>query len=344
MGIVMERIRFFLILLGGICMKAIVINEFGGPEVLTYSTVDMPSINTKQVLIRVAATGVNYADIKARYGKYHSAGRPPLIPGLDAAGIIESIGSEVQHLKVGQRVIAFPKTGSYAEFIVADEDLVFVLPDNVDFDTAAACPVVSLTSYKLLADVARIQPNETVLIHAAAGGIGTTAIQLAKILGAGCVIGTVGSEKKVSIAFEAGADHVINYEKTDFVSEVNKLTNGQGANVILDSIAGRVAEKSLHCLAMYGRLVNFGDASEEVGHFQTKDLHSSCRAVLGFSFGTTRNNHPHLLRDTADRVLQYLAEDRLKMKIGERFQLKDARAAHQLVESRLSTGKVLLIV
>ena len=323
-------------------MKAIVISEFGGPEVLKNVNVDTPSINTNQVLIRVEATSVNFADIQTRQGKYHAAGKPPIIPGLDAAGIIETVGSDVQSLKVGQRVIAFPKTGSYAEYIVADENLTFVLPNNVDFQTAAASPVVTFTAYKLLADVGRVQPGETVLIHAAAGGIGTTAIQLAKILGAGCVIGTVGSESKVSAAIEAGADHVICYEKDNFVPKVNELTNGQGADVILDSISGKVTEKSLDCLAMYGRLVNFGNASGDYGQFITKDLHASCRAVLGFSLGTTRNNRPELLREPAERVMSYLAEGLLDIKIGKRFKMEEVAEAHRWVESRQSTGKVLL--
>ncbi|WP_374989513.1 quinone oxidoreductase (plasmid) [Priestia megaterium] len=323
-------------------MKAVVINEFGGPEVLKYINIDIPSINPDQVLIRVEATSVNFADIQTRQGKYHAAGKPPIIPGLDAAGIIEAVGSNVQSLKVGQRVIAFPKTGSYAEYIVADENLTFVLPDNVNFHTAAASPIVSFTAYKLLADVGRVQPGETVLIHAAAGGIGTTAIQLAKILGAGRVIGTVGSEKKIATALEAGADHVICYEKEDFVKKVNELTNDQGAHIILDSISGKVAEKSLDCLAMYGRLVNFGNASGDIGQFVTKDLHASCRAVLGFSLGTTRNNRPELLRETAARIMDYLAEERLDIMVGKRFSIEEVPEAHRLVESRQSTGKVLL--
>lgn len=325
-------------------MKAMVVTEFGSPEVLKYMAVDVPSVGPNQVLIRVKATSVNFADIKSRYGHYHGAGQPPFIPGLDAAGIIEAVGADVQGLQVGQRVIAFPKTGSYAEYIVADDSLTFVLPDSVDFETAAAAPIVSFTSYKLLADVARLAAGETVLIHAAAGGIGTTAIQLAKILGAGCVIGTVGNQAKAPVALQAGADHVICYEDVDFAEKVNELTDGRGADVILDSISGRVSEKSLECLAMYGRLVHFGNSSGDVGRFQTKDLHSSCRSVLGFSFGTTRRERPQLLRDAARNVLAYLAEGRLNMNIGKRFPLEQAAEAHQWVESRQSTGKVLLIV
>ncbi|SDY76260.1 quinone oxidoreductase [Bacillus sp. 166amftsu] len=324
-------------------MKAIVVTAFGGPETMKYTEVDMPIFNEKQVLIRVIATSVNFADIKSRHGKKGN-GKLPFIPGIDAAGIVEQVGSDVKNIRVGQRVITFPLTGSYAEYVVANENLTFVLPDEVDFTTAAACPVVSFTSYNLLANVARLQQGESVLIHAAAGGIGTTAIQLAKILGAGKIIGTVGSEAKKKIALEAGADHVICYQNEDFVKKVNELTNGEGANVILDSISGTISEKSLECLAYYGRLVHFGNASGEIGTFRTKDLHASCRSILGFSFGTTRKKRPQLLRHTADQVFHYLRDGSLQIEIGKRFTLQDAGKAHEWIESRKSTGKIILKV
>jgi len=324
-------------------MKAVVITEFGKPDVMKYIDVDLPQFTSKQVLIRVEKTSVNFADIKSRYGKKGN-GNFPFIPGIDAAGVIEEIGSEVQHLKVGQRVITFPSKGSYAEYIVADENLTFVIPDQLDFDLAAASPIVSFLSYKLLADVARLEQGETVLIHSAAGGVGTTAIQLAKILGAGKVIGTVGSKNKVDFALDAGADHVICYESEDFSEKVNELTNGTGANIILDSVSGWVSERSLDCLAPYGRLVHFGNSSGGIGRFKTTDFHSSCRSILGFSLGTTRKQSPELLQETAQNVFRYLADGSLKIKIGHHFPLSEASKAHELVENRLSTGKVLLDV
>lgn len=233
-------------------MKAIVVTSFGGSEVMKYTDVDIPAISEDQVLIRVVATSVNFADIKSRYGKKGNKALP-FILGIDAAGIVERVGSHVKNIYPGQRVIAFPQNGSYAEYVVANENLTFVLPDEVDFQTAAACPIVSFTSYNLLANVARLQQGESVLIHAAAGGIGTTAIQLAKLLGAGTVIGTVGSEAKKEIALDAGADYVIGHQDEDFVEKVNELTNGEGVDVILDSISGTVSERSLKCLAYYGR-------------------------------------------------------------------------------------------
>jgi NADPH2:quinone reductase len=310
---------------------------------MKYTDVDMSTISDNQVLIRVVATSVNFADIKSRYGKKGNKALP-FIPGIDAAGIVERVGSHVKNIYPGQRVIAFPQNGSYSEYVVANENLTFVLPDEVDFQTAAACPIVSFTSYNLLANVARLQQGESVLIHAAAGGIGTTAIQLAKLLGAKKVIGTVGSEAKRKIAFDAGADYVICHQDEDFVERVNQLTNGEGVNIVLDSISGTVSERSLECLAYYGRLVQFGNASGEVGIFQTKDLHASCRSILGFSFGTTRKKRPELLQETANQVFRYLRDGSLQIKATKSFPLQDAGKAHEWVESRQSTGKVILHV
>ncbi|KZE50431.1 quinone oxidoreductase [Brevibacillus parabrevis] len=324
-------------------MKAILVTQLGGPETMQYTDVDIPKISAAQVLIRVEMTSVNFADIKSRYGK-KGAAKLPFIPGLDATGVIEEVGSEVKNLRVGQRVIAFPANGSYAEYVVADEALTFAIPDSISTETAAACPVVSFTSYQLLAKVARLAEGETVLIHAAAGGIGTTAIQLAKLLGAGQVIGSVGSAAKAEVALAAGADHVICHNTEDFVEKVRELTDGAGADVILDSISGQVSERSIECLAWYGRLVHFGNASGEIGQIRTLDLHASCRSVLGFSFGTTRKLRPHLLQDTARQVIDFLAKGQLDVKIGKVFSLEEAASAHAWVESRQSTGKVLLQV
>lgn len=325
-------------------MKAIVVEEFGGSEVLNLREIQPPEIGDDQVLIKVAATSVNFADVQTRRGLYHAAGKPPLIPGLDAAGTIVEIGSKVTRFKPGQRVIAFPKGGSYAEYVAAVENLTFPLPDAIDWITAAACPVVTFTSFKLLVDVGRLQAGETVLIHAASGGIGTTSIQLAKLLGASLVIGTVGSESKRSIVTAAGADAVIVTDQEDFAAETLKLTDGRGVDLVLDSIAGTVTRKSMECLARYGRLVNFGNASGETGVVETKDLHASCRAVLGFSLGTTRNYRPDLLQDTAQKVLELITSEQLKIMVRHTFPLAEARLAHELMESRRHTGKIVLTV
>lgn len=315
--------------------------EFGKPEVMKYIDREIPTVSPTQVLIKVEKTSVNYADVKSRYGN-KGGGKFPFVPGLDAAGVIVEVGSAVQHLTSGHRVIAFPAYGSYSEYVVAEETLTYEIPNSIDFDTAAACPTVSFLSYKLLADVARIEPGESILIHSAAGGVGTTAIQLAKLLGVGKVIGTVSNENKSSTALHAGADHIICYTNENFSEKVNELTDGKGVNIVLDSIAGSITQDSLSCLAEYGRLVQFGNSSGAAGTIKTSDLHASCRSVLGFSLGTTRKNRPDTLAYTATQVLQYIAEGKLTFDIGHRFPLEDAASAHRLIESRQSTGKILL--
>ncbi|KZZ86186.1 quinone oxidoreductase family protein [Bacillus sp. SJS] len=323
-------------------MKAIIVEEFGSTDHMKYIEWETPEPASHEVLIQVEKTSVNFADIKGRYGK--KGAKTPYIPGLDLAGTVVGTGEGVTKFHPGQRVIAFPSSGSYAEFAVADEQLTFAIPESMDWSTAAGFPVVSFTSYQLLADVGRLQAGETVLIHAAAGGIGTTAIKLAKRLGASQVIGTVSRAEKIKAAYQAGADHVICMESEDFAPVVTEYTGGLGADVILDSISGEVSEKSLSCLAPYGRLVHFGNAGGEAGHFKTSDLHASCRSVLGFSFGTTRKKRPHLLQNTASKVFSLFEEGVLPIEIGNRFPLEQAAAAHDLIESRMSTGKVLLDV
>lgn len=324
-------------------MKAVIVTKLGGPEGLVYQTVEDPAPSAKQVLIQVAARGINFADIKARQGRYHGAGEPPFIPGLDVAGTVIQVGEAVKEFQVGQRVIAFPSEGSYGELAVADEVLTYPLPDSIDFEVAAAFPVVAVTAFNLLKTVGRLEPAEKVLIHAAAGGIGTTAIQMAKVFGASTVIGTVSSAAKAEIALQAGADHVIVTDQQDFVKEVQELTRGQGVDLILDSVAGPVFERGFDCLAHFGRVVMFGNASGSAGQFDSNGLHSSCRSVLGYSMGTTRKLRPHLLRNSVMESIQLLESGQLKMVIGRRYPLAEAAEAHAFIESRESTGKVLLV-
>lgn len=322
-------------------MKAITVAELGDPKVLEYKEVDKPSVGKNQVLIRTSATSVNYADIMKR--RKNSGADPPFVPGLDVAGIIETVGSEVDIFKKGQRVIAFPSEGSYAEYTVADENLVFILPESLNIETAAASALVAFTSYHLLHEVGKIQPGDNVLIHAASGGIGTTAIQIAKILGAGKVIGTVGDDAKKETAKQAGADFVVNNKDHDFIEQIQEFTDDYGVDIILDSVAGKIGEQSMRTLALYGRFVNFGMASGQPVNFKSTDLHSSCRSALGFSIITTFKNRPEILQSTAKKVLNYLETGELKIIIGKRFSLNEAYIAHELIESRKSTGKVLLI-
>lgn len=323
-------------------MKAIVVPRHGSAEVLQYLDVPEPTPGPGEVLIKTAAISVNFADILLREGRYHGGGEPPLIPGMDLAGTIVKLGPGVEHLREGQAVAALAGGGGYAEYVVAPAVLTWPIPDGVDMESAAAFPVIGITAYNILTLAGRIQPGETVLVHSAAGGVGSLAIQLAKLLGAGMVIGTVGDDAKQALARELGCDHVINYRREKFAERVMELTNGAGADVILDAVAGEVFAQSLDCLATFGRLVIYGIASGQPGTALSNRLHPPCRAVIGYSTGTYRRLKPEALKPAADAVLGYLQAKQLRIIVGGRYQLSQAAAAHRFVESRQSTGKILL--
>lgn len=327
-------------------MKAIVVKELGAPEVLLLQEVDKPEIAPHQVLIRVQAISVNFADIKARQGQYHgTTAEEAFTPGLDCAGEVVEIGSEVTRFQKGQRVMAFPKEGSYAEYVKADEALTFAVPDELPIETAAASLTVGITAYNVIRKMARLERGETILIHAAAGGIGSTAIQLAKIFGAGKIIGTAGSDEKTALAEKFGVGHAINYRSENFTEKVNSLTEGKGADVILDTVGGENFEKSMQCLAPFGRIITFGHANDGSvpGIVKTTELHSSCRSVIGYSTGTYRKHRPEFLHEAAEKITELMVLGKLEIVISKRYALGEAAEAHAHIESRQSFGKVMLI-
>lgn len=327
-------------------MKAIIVNELGAPDVMKLQDAPMPEIAPHQVLIRVQAISVNFADIKARQGQYHgTATGEAFTPGLDCAGEVVEAGSEVTRFRKGQRVMTFPKEGSYAEYVKADEVLTFPVPDEIPIETAAASLTVGITAYNAIRKMARLEQGETILIHAAAGGIGSTAIQLAKIFDAGKIIGTAGSDEKTALAENFGADHGINYRAEDFSEKVKELTGGKGADVILDTIGGENFDRSMKCLAPFGRIISFGHANDGSlpGNVKTTELHSSCRSVIGYSTGTYRKHRPEFLHEAAGKITELLIQEKLEIIISKRYALEDAAEAHAHIESRQSFGKILLI-
>lgn len=322
-------------------MKAVSVAEHGGPEVLDYRHAPDPAPGPGQVVINVKATSVNFADIKARIGNYKGQA-PPFIPGLDAAGVIESIGEGVFDLVPGQRVAAYTSGGSYAELALADAATTYPLPDELSFEQGAAVGI-GITAYNVLTLAGRLEPGESVLIHAGAGGVGSLAIQLARILEAGSIFATASSQDKLDFATSCGADLAINYREADFAEGVLSHTGGQGVDLILDSIAGATSERGMSCLAEFGRLVVYGHTGAGPGRFDTSQLHNQNRGVIGYSSGGFRKSRPQRLRPAAEAVFKHISAGRLEAHIGARFALADAAAAHQLVETRRSLGKVLLL-
>ncbi|MEN1969059.1 zinc-binding dehydrogenase [Lentibacillus sp. N15] len=319
-------------------MKAVSQNEFGDARVLSYKDMEIPVIGQNEVLIKVSYTSVNYADIKKRTGN-KGVGNFPFVLGLDAAGTIAEVPVNSTFSK-GDRVIAFPKNGSYADYVVANEQLVFKIPDKLSFEQAATMPTVSILSYILLYEIGQVKKSDTIVIHSAAGGVGSMLVQLAKLAGVQKIIATVGNVDKQEYVRRLGADMVCTYET--FANVALDQTNMKGANIIFDSVAGEVTSKSLACLALYGTLVQFGNSSGKAGTFKTSDVHSSCRNIKGFSLGTTRKHDPARLAPVAAHVLDLFTANKVSIPIAQIFKLRDASLAHRLMESRNYTGKILL--
>jgi NADPH2:quinone reductase len=328
-------------------MKAIRVHELGGPEVLRYEDVADPKPEADQVLVKIEAVGVNYLDVYYRAG-FHWGGhhpRPlPYIPGAEAAGTVAEIGVDVTELKVGDRVAYGISNGqgSYAELIAVPAWHLFKVPAPVENPIAAAAMLQGMTAHYLTHSTYPVKTDDAVLVHAAAGGTGLLLIQMAKMRGAK-VLGTVSSAQKVRVATAAGADAVVNYVTYDFAAEVRRLTAGRGVNVVYDSVGQATFEKSLDCLAPLGALVLFGQASGPVPPFDTAILNAKGSLTLARP-SLTHNvaNRADVLNRAGD-LFGWIESGKLKITIGRSFPLSQAAQAHRELESRRTTGKIILI-
>jgi NADPH2:quinone reductase len=321
-------------------MKAIVFNETGGPDVLTMGETPKPDVRPGGVVIRVHAIGVNFADVRFRQGLYVVKPKLPDTPGMEAAGVIDAVGDGVTDLKPGRRVCAFT-VKSYAEYCWAPSYMVVPLPDFVSFEQGAAFPVQVMTAYHMLHTADSTGPGKTVLVHSAAGGVGLCAVQLAKVAGAR-VFGTVGSDAKVPLAKDAGADHVINYSTQKFADEVLKLTDGKGVDLILDAVGKPTFEEGLRCLGTLGHLISYGRAGGPLDPLNVPTLSAKSQKVSGFMVPTITRNFPEKTRESAAKCFALMKDGKLKLHIGKTFPLAQAADAHRHMESRASVGKIIL--
>ena len=288
-------------------MKIIRQYEFGTASVLKTQETSTPSIGEGEVLIQGAYTSINFADIKNRTGA-KIKGDFPFTLGLDIAGTV--IQSRSSSFQVGDRVIAFPKNGSYAQVVVAHENLTYAIPDQLPFEQAAAMPTVSFLSAMLVDHIAHVTKDDVVVIHSAAGGVGSMLVTLCKHLGCQTIIATVSSPTKFDYVKQLGAHIVCTYE--EFVEQTLSIAK-DGATVIFDSVAGEITSESLNCLAPFGTLVQFGNSSGRPGNFSNADVHNSCRSVKGFSLGTTRKLKPELIRPYAEKIIEQFASSTLQI-------------------------------
>lgn len=321
-------------------MKAIRFHTVGGPEVLRYEDVADPQPGPGQVRVRVQAAGVNFIDTYQRSGQYPVP--LPAIPGGEAAGVVDDVGSDVSGVRVGDRVAWTGAPGGYAEYALVPVERLVALPDDIAVKDGAAAMLQGMTAHYLVRSTWPIKPGDICLIHAAAGGVGLLLCQLAKRFGAG-VIGTVSTQAKAELARAAGADEVILYTEKDFEAEVRRITVGRGVDVVYDSVGRTTFDRSLRCLVRRGMLVLYGQSGGRVEPFDPQLLNQHGSLFL---------TRPSLAHHTATReelltrageVLGWVSDGSLRLRIGGEYRLADAAQAHRDLESRRTTGKLLLI-
>jgi NADPH2:quinone reductase len=322
-------------------MKAIKISSYGDADVLKLTDAETkPTPAVEQVLVKIHAAGVNFVDIYQRRGIYPV--KLPFIPGLEASGVVEAVGDKVTEVRPGDRVAYTGHIGSYSEYTVIDAGRLISLPNDLSFEQGSAFPLQGMTAHYLIHEFRRPKPGDTVLIHAAAGGVGLHLVQWAKHLGAR-VIGTVSTDEKAAVAKEAGADHVILYTKQDFVSETKRITDGRGAQLILDGVARTTFQGDLEAAAVHGHVVIFGSSSGPADPILPNSLMARSISLSGGSLVNYTSTREDLVRRSKD-VLNAVKEGWLKLRIDRVLPLAEAEKAHRLLEGRQSIGKIVLRV
>jgi NADPH2:quinone reductase len=321
-------------------MKAIRFEQTGGPEVLKFVDVELPPPAPGQVRVRHTAIGVNFIDTYHRSGLY----KLPLPSGLgsEAAGVVEALGEGVTSLKAGERVAYAGALGSYSQANNIAADRLVTLPAGVSDETAAAAMLKGMTAQYLLKRTYPVKAGQTVVWHAAAGGVGLIACQWAKQLGV-TVIGTVGSDSKTALAKQNGCAHVLNLSSEDWVKRVREITKGEGVPVVYDSIGKDTWSGSLDCLAVRGMMVSFGNSSGPVAAFEPGILSAKGSLYVTRPTLASYTRNAKELQDTADDLFAVIASGAVKILINQRFNLADAAKAHEALHSRKTTGATILI-
>jgi NADPH2:quinone reductase len=325
-------------------MRAIQYRAAGGPEVITLEQVAVPQPGKGEVLVKVGAAGVNYADIARRYNRYLEATPFPYIPGVEFAGTIMALGPDApEHdwLRVGARVVGMCPSGGYAEYVAAPARMLAPAPAGPSDAELVALPVQGVTAYHLLKTSGRLAQGETVLINAAGGGVGVLAIQVARLLGAGKILAAAGTDDKGELARSLGADEFINYRTEHLTERVRALTEGKGADVILEPVGGDIYAQSEAALAPFGRIVTFGQASGKRGEVDPARLMRRNAAVIGFWLATLPGQ---MVAEAMQALGVWLAEDKLRIVVGAAYPLAEAAQAQTDMEARRTHGKLALIV
>ena len=328
-------------------MKAIQFAEFGAADVLKLVEVERPAPKVGEVLVKVSAAGVSYVDIRTRQGAYNRSEtrvggvKLPSTPGLQAVGRVVEVGGDADQSLAGKKVVVAVKEGAYAEYLVASHALCAVVPDDLDEAVLAAIPMQGLTAYFMLTASTKLQRGESVLVHAAGSGVGSLAVQIARILGAGQIVATASSKEKQEYARSIGADYVANYDEADWTKNVLDATKGKGVDVLLESIGGDVFEQNFECLATFGRYIIFGSTRGLGKPVEARRLMTKSQSLTGI-YMPVFHDRPDLMQEGLRFLVENLPGKKLNLKIATTLPLEDAAAAHQMLEDRSVVGAVVL--
>jgi NADPH:quinone reductase len=324
-------------------MKAVRYHRKGGPEVLVLEDLPRPVPLAGEVLVKVEAAGVNFADTMRRSGDSYPLPTPlPFVPGGEAVGTIAEGGDSELARLVGTRVFAYPTQGCYAQYVIATQEQIQPLPATLDSVQGVALFIQGLTAAFALRDAARLLPGETVLIEGAAGGVGVFAVQMAKIFAAGKVIGAAGSEAKRALVRGLGADLAVDYTQAGWSKTVLAATGGRGADVILSMTGGEVFNESMASLAPFGRLIVYGAASGKRAQVDTEQLTPGNRSIIGFYLRPFLPRRDYVAA-TLEELAALIAQGRLRVQVHRALPLARAEQAHRLLESRQTLGKLVLL-
>jgi NADPH:quinone reductase-like Zn-dependent oxidoreductase len=324
-------------------MKAIRIHQPGSTDQLKYEEVDAPVPDKNEVLIKVTSASVNFADVMVRKGLYPMMPPLPAIPGVDCSGIVESVGKNITRFRPGQHVAALGRE-CYAEFTATNAGAVFPISEDIDMDEAAAVPVNYLTVYHMIHTMARVTEGETILAYAAAGGVGTAVIQIAKLANV-AVIGLTSTDEKANFAKAQGYDHIINYKTENVVRRVKEITGGKGVEIILNSVTGDTFDRDFKMLTPLGQIIWFGMAAGPPQENLTEQLMAGFVKSAGirtFMLPSIFELDPALMARSAEILFNDLADKKIKPHIYERIPLSEAARAHELLESGKVQGKLIL--
>src|ERR671910_1037869 len=313
-------------------MRAVQIDEFGGPEVLQVVDVPKPEPGDGEVLIEVSRAGINFADTHQRENTYLARYEVPLVLGGEVAGTTPD----------GRRVVALLRSGGYAEYAVAPEATVFPIPDGLDEGAALALLIQGLTAWHLFRTSAKLAEGESVVVISGAGGVGSLAGQLAKPFGAGRVIATASTEEKRALAVELGADEAVDVTREDLAAALTEANLGAPVDVVLEMAGGRVFDQSLEALAPFGRLVTYGMASREPNQVASGALMRKSRAVVGFWLMHCLRRPAEMIDAPLQALFERAARGELRVVEGETYGLSDVRRAHEDLQARRTTGKLML--